>query len=163
MRDTIDISQTGPSSLPKSKCLPIAFLSNIQSFGRSSNEKVSEISEVLALNKVDIAVFTETWLCQDTCDNLPFPEYIKFHLIREKVLRHSGGVSIFVKDNLPANKLNVKVPAHLECLWVTIRPKWLPRDISNIVVCGVYYPGSSSIYAPPQEDLILCLIVSIHK
>ena len=27
-------------------------------------------------------------------------------------------------------------------------------SISNIIIAGVYYPGTSSTYAPPQEDLI---------
>ena len=162
--DQLDAKSSNVSNSRRDKSLPIAFLSNIQSFGRSgNNEKVSELTEILALNNIDIAVFTETWLSQDTCEQLPFPDYVKFHLIRESVLRHSGGVSIFIKNHLPAKRLKVKVPAHLECLWASIRPKWLPRSVSNIIVCGVYYPGSSSKYAPPQDDLILYLIQSIHK
>ena len=147
-----------------SKNLPVVLLSNIQSFGRSTrNDKTVEVEMLLNHNNVDIAVFTETWLCHDTRKQLPFDDYEKFHMVRENVLRYSGGVSIFVKKSIPATKLNVKVPEHLEVLWVTVRPKWLPRTISNIIICGTYYPGSSSKYAPPQEDFVLYLTESVQK
>ena len=74
-----------------------------------------------------------------------------------------GGVSIFVHKNIPATKLNVKVPGEFEVLWVTVRPKWLPRTISNIIICGIYYPGSGSKYAPPQEEFVLYLTESVQK
>ena len=71
--------------------LPVVLLSNIQSFGRSNkNDKSTEMELILNHNNVDIAVFTETWLCHDTSDQLPFNDYVKFHRIRENVLRYSG-------------------------------------------------------------------------
>ena len=146
-----------------SKSLPIMFLSNIQSFGKSEKtDKTIETEEMLSSNNVGIAVFTETWLCKATADRLPFKEYQKFNLIRDNVGRSSGGVSVFVKNILPATKLKVQVPENLECLWVTIRPKWLPRSVSNIIVCGIYYPGSNSIYAPCQDDLIFHITTTVH-
>ena len=84
------------------KNLPVVLLSNIQSFGRSiNNDKTVEVEMILNHNKVDIAVFTETWLCRDTSEQLPFNDYVKFHMIREKVGRVSGGVSIFVHKRIP--------------------------------------------------------------
>ena len=110
---------------------------------------------MLDLNNIDICVFTETWLSEKTKDQLKMNKYVQFHSVRKNVLRVSGGVSILVEKNIPANEINIRVPEHLECLWITTRPKWLPRTISNIVVCGVYYPGSGSKYAPDQDDIIL--------
>ena len=65
--------------------------------------------------------------------------------------------------SITARELNVKVPEHIESLWISIRPKWLPRAISTIIVAGVYYPGSTSPYAPEQEDIILHLTETVHK
>ena len=76
--------------------------------------------------------------------------------------RASGGLSIFVKNSIPTIKLDVDIPNHLEVIYVSIRPKRLPRTVSNIVLCALYYPGLTSVYAPPQEDLILHVIESIH-
>ena len=152
------------NSLKTSKNLPVFLLSNVQSFGSSEKkEKISETEVILKQNHVDVGVFTETWLSDDSKDRIHFNDYVMFHSIRENVLRVSGGVSILVKSNIPASKIDVKVPVHVECLWVSMRPKWLPRTISNIVVCGVYYPGSNSIYAPPQEDIVLHLTATVHQ
>ena len=48
-------------------------------------------------------------------------------------------------------------------MWISVRPNWLPRAISVIIVAGVYYPGSDSIYAPSPEDIILHLTETIHQ
>ena len=163
---TIEDHRTAKTNNPKgiTKNLPVVLLSNIQSFGRSNkNDKSFEVEMILNHDKVDIAVFTETWLCQDTCKQLPFNDYVKFHIVRENVLRYSGGVSVFVHKNLPATKLDVKVPDNFEVLWVSVRPKWLPRTISNIIICGTYYPGSNSLYAPPQDDYVTYLTESVQK
>ena len=138
--------------------LPSVFLTNVQSFGKSkTTDKTTESEEVLKLNCIDVAVFTETWETVDTLGNLDFSNYNMFHHIRKDCKRSSGGLSIFVKDHIPATKLSVVVPNNLEVLYVSIRPHKLPRSISNIILCGVYYPGSKSDYAPPQETLILHL------
>ena len=129
----------------------IVLLSNIQSFGKTDKtDKTAELELVLKLNKVQVGVFTETWLDDITCQHLDIDNYVMFHATRSKSLRASGGVSIFVSDDIPSTKLNVCVPNHLEVIYVSIRPKWLPRSISNIVLCGVYYPMNSK-YAPPKK------------
>ena len=146
------------------KGLPIFLLSNIQSFGLYSNKnKITEIECVLNHNKIDVACLIETWLNETSKDFVQFDNYNSFHLIRGNTNRSSGGVSILINNEMPANKLDINVPNHIECLWLTLRPKWLPRSISNIIVVGIYYPGSSSSYAPNQEDITSHVIENIHK
>ena len=138
-------------------------LSNIQSFGSSENtDKTTEIEAVLDLNGIDIATLTETWLSENNKDQVKLNNYVNFHSIRKNTLRSSGGVSILIKENIPANKIDIKVPEHIETIWVSVRPNWLPRAISNIVVCGVYYLGHNSEYAPDQNDIILHLTETIY-
>ena len=80
----------------KEKFLPLIMLSNIQSFGRSENkDKTLETEIIMNSNNVEIAVFSETWLTDDVVDRLPFNGYQKFHLLRKRANRSSGGVSIF--------------------------------------------------------------------
>ena len=124
------------------KTLPKFLLSNIQSFGSSENtDKTTEVEAVLDLNGIDIATLTETWLSENNKDQIKLNNYVNFHLIRKNTLRSSGGVSILIRENIPANIIKIKVPDHIEALWVSVRPNWLPRAISNIAVCEVYYPG----------------------
>ena len=135
----------------------------MQSFGnREETDKTIETEAILISNSVEVAVFTETWLTDVTAEKLPFKEYQKFHLCRSKVARNSGGVSICVKNNLPASRLKIQVPDDIECIWVTIRPNWLPRSVSNIIVCGIYYPGLKSDYAPRQADIIFHISTTVQ-
>ena len=69
---------------------------------------------------------------------------------------------MLIHNNLQATELKIKVPEHLEVKWVTVRPNWLPRAISSIIVCGVYYPGSGSTYAPSAEDLIFHISTTVQ-
>ena len=144
--------------------VPSILLTNLQSFGKpGSSDKTTELELVLEVNNIDIGIFTETWATDSTLVSLEFENYTKFHLVRENCLRPSGGISIFDDINIPATKLDVHVPCHLEIMYVSIRPSRLPRSVSNIVLCAVYYPGSTSIYAPPQEDIIIHLTESIQS
>ncbi|CAH1257549.1 Hypp1854 [Branchiostoma lanceolatum] len=36
-----------------------------------------------------------------------------------------------------------EVISALECVWVHLRPHWLPREVSSIALCGVYNPPAS--------------------
>ena len=95
----------------KVKSMPTLFLSNIQSFGKSEGkDKTIETEEVLTLNNVEVAVFSETWLTDETVDRLPFKKNIK------NLLRCSGGVSILVKEAHPATRLKIQVPKGIRCI-----------------------------------------------
>ena len=166
---TTDINKNQPNlSAPRtqasSRKLPVFLLSNIQSFGNSEKtNKTTEIEAILDINNVDVACFTETWLNNVSKDQLIMNNYVNFHFVRENVSKVSGGVTISVNKNIPSCKLDIDVPEHIECLWISMRPKWLPRAISNIIVAGIYYPGSNSIYAPNQEDILLHITESVQK
>ena len=99
-------------------------LSNIQSFGCSENtDKLTELETVLDLNNIDVAVVTETWLTENNKDKILLNNYISFHSVRKNALRSSGGITILVKENIPANLLNIDVPEHTKVLWISLRPK----------------------------------------
>ena len=62
--------------------LPNIFVSNIQSFGKSiKTDKTTECELILQINNIDISIFCETWLTEETKDHLPFLDYTKYHLI----------------------------------------------------------------------------------
>ena len=151
------------SSHKASYDLPSFLLANLQSIGISGGyNKSPELQEILDLNNIDIACLTETWLSESNKDEMSFTDYYCFNLVRKNVLRASGGVSILVKEGVPTNNLNINVPEHIECLWLSLRPKKLPRSISIIIVACLYYPGTTSDYAPNQEDIIFHLTETVH-
>merc|ERR1711942_287108 len=113
-------------------------MSNIQSFSNSSKKsKTEEIEATLGLNNIDVACLTETWLTENSKDQIQFENYILFHAVRNKMVRNSGGVTIAVnKEFVSARKLDIDVPEHIESLWISIRPKWLPRSMRIWIMVG---------------------------
>ena len=135
--------------------LPTFLLANLQSVGISGdNDKSPDLSVMLEQNNIDIACLTETWLTENNQDRMHFDNYVCFNLVRKSVRRASGGVSILVKEGLPTINLNMKVPDHIECMWLALRPNKLPRCFLVIIVACQYYPGTTSDYAPSQEDIM---------
>ena len=53
-----------------------------------------------------------------------------------------GGVAIYVNHDIPLKIRDDLNDQFFECLWVTIRPKWLPRSISRIALGCAYLPPS---------------------
>ena len=138
-------------------------MANLQSVGISGdNDKSPDLSAMLEQNNIDIACLTETWLTESNQDRMHFDNYVCFNLVRKSVQRASGGVSILVKQGLPTININTNVPDHIECMWLAIRPKKLPRSISIIIVACLYYPGTTSDYAPSQDDIIFYLTETVH-
>ena len=111
-------------------------------------DKSTELEATLNINKIDIACLTETWLTDTTKNRVSMDNYTHFSTVRKEAKRASGGVSILVNENFVARELNVKVPEHIESIWLSTRPNWLPRNISVIIIAGIYYSGSHSTYAP---------------
>ena len=148
-----EISNNLDSEPSRHNVFPNILLANIRSFGKGDKEKSSELDLVLKMNQIDVGVFTETWNTEDSIESLDFCDFTMFHLIRKNCTRPSGGISIFVRKDIPATRLKVNVPSHIETMYVSLRPKWLPRSVSNIIICGLYYPGSNSLFAPNQSDI----------
>ena len=143
--------------------LPSFFLANMQSIGISGkNDKSPELAEILRQNNIDFACLTETWLSENNKNQMVFKNYNCFNLVRQNVKRVSGGVSILVKKGLITNQLNINVPEHIECIWLSFRPSKLPRSISVIIIACLYYPGHTSLYAPSQEDIAFHITETVH-
>ena len=81
-----------------------------------------------------MACLTETWLTDTTKNQVQIGEYTHFCKVRKNTKRASGGVSILVHKDINARELDVKVPDHIEGIWLATRPNWLPRAVSAIIV-----------------------------
>lgn len=82
---------------------PLKFVSwNIN--GISEKMSIPDVAEYLDV--FDIIMLTETWLKKDNCSQVSLSGYQSFHTVRESLHRRarraSGGISVFVKEHLPA-------------------------------------------------------------
>ena len=111
---------------------PVIYFAN----ARSLQNKIDELSCELKSNKVDIAIISETWL------NEPIPDQLLnidgYQILRnDKTNKRGGGVCIYVKQNMKFKRWDMLENSEKETIWVTVRPKKLPRDISNLTIVGV--------------------------
>ena len=64
-----------------------------------------------------------------------------FNLFRkDRVAGRGGGICVDLNNVIPCKRrLDLENPT-FECLWLTLRPKRLPRPLSGITICVVYHP-----------------------
>ncbi|XP_019618323.1 PREDICTED: uncharacterized protein LOC109465472, partial [Branchiostoma belcheri] len=110
---------------------------------RSLLNKLDEFELTLQQYKVDIAIVTETWFSTAMpSEFLNVDNYTLFATSRTD--RRGGGVAIYTHENIQARPIShVQVPPELECVWVWVRPKRLPREVPSIALCATYSPPNS--------------------
>ena len=129
----------------KDKAMPRVYLSNACCL----TNKMDELWGVLQYNKIDIAVITESWLKPENEQISHLHEYKTFNKCREE--KDCGGISVLIKNDIPCTVLQIDA-GDLEILWLAVRPAWLPRNISVIILAAVYFPPKS--LAKTRDDLI---------
>ena len=90
---------------------------------------------------LDIISITESWLSPDIPNSLcDLPNFTIFRRDRKDGL--GGGVMCYARDNLNGRVIEPQVPdnVELEVLWVSMRPKVLPRPLGLLLVVTVYCP-----------------------
>ena len=89
--------------------------------------------KILVQDKIDILVVTESKL--DPQFHIPGYK-VPFRKDRNKL---GGGIIVFVRDDIPCKKLDVRIPEDIEALFLEINlrhTKWL--------FCGCYHPPSQN-------------------
>ncbi len=69
------------------------------------------------------------------------------------------GVCVYINNDIPCIRRVDLECENLECLWLSLRPKRLPRPLSGIVICVVYHPPG--LAAAEHNDLKEYLINTI--
>lgn len=126
---------TCTTSTANRNVLPDVLLLN----ARSVFNKKDELAVLIDQHKSDLVMVTETWLTENVPNeavHIPGLTIIR----KDRNGGRGGGVAIYVRDHIPVKVRNDLIQPPFECLWVTIRPKWLPRVISKIAVACIYLP-----------------------
>ena len=88
-------------------------------------------------NMPDVFIFTETWYDEDIPTIIP--GYIGYHSVR---IGRSGGVSIFVKNQIPSSKVDEHSYTNESLEICTIK---LSFNAKQLFICGIYRPHSGTI------------------
>ncbi|MEL7522972.1 MAG: endonuclease/exonuclease/phosphatase family protein, partial [Cyanobacteria bacterium J06553_1] len=137
----------------KNKTLPRVFLSNACCL----TNKMDELEYVLLHNNIDIAAITESWFKTEEEDISQLSQYKTYNKNRE--VKDCGGISVLIKNEIPCTVVQVDTDEH-EILWLTLRPQWLPRDISVIILAVFYYPPKT--LAAIRDRLIKHIITTVQ-
>jgi hypothetical protein len=103
--------------------------------------KLDELSLIASAIKPDIIAITETWLNKDILDSVcSISSYSVVRKGRQNAL--GGGVMLYIRNNLCFHKLdNVLVNnSEFEVLFVSLRPRVLPRPLSIVIAAVIYCP-----------------------
>ena len=133
----------------RGKQLPRMYLTNACALAN----KIEELEQVLELNQIDIAAVTETWLKTQMEEVTHLDQYKAFNKNRKN--GEGGGVSVLIRNDIQCKVIQVDTGDH-EIIWLSIRPPWLPRNISNIILAVLYYPPKT--LASARDDLIKHII-----
>ena len=121
---------------------------NIRSFSANSDSFFSIFDDQ---NFPQVFILTETWFTDDNLQELP--GYASYHTLRSN--RRSGGVSIYVKNDIPSDII-LELSFSNDCIEVcTVKIK---VNNCNMVLVGIYRPHSGTI-----EDFETSLDEILHS
>ncbi|XP_038074822.1 uncharacterized protein LOC119742729 [Patiria miniata] len=115
---------------------------------RSVVNKTLNLQAELALNRIDIACITETWLCPDIMDS-EILDTSQYQLFRRDRNRNGGGVLFACNSNLMPSRRDEFEPSsdiqanfkECELIWVQVI---LPHNKGKLLIGTCYRPPSST-------------------
>jgi hypothetical protein len=134
---------------PKFYDFPSVLLSNITG---ALNCKIPEISELGETYDTDIFCIAETWCNENVPDDALRMSNYSFYRRDRADGRAGGGLICYINENIPVIKVWSELDeVHLETLFITIRPKRLPRGVSHVTLGIVYHPPKSDDWVMSQH------------
>jgi hypothetical protein len=129
--------------------LPSIMLSNITG---ALSSKIPEIKEIADQHFIDIICITETWCSVNIPDSTIYiPGFILYRRDR-KDGRACGGIALYIREHLTVSyhwsELDV---IDLESLWLTLRPRRLPRGVSHFTISLIYHPPKADDWVMNQH------------
>ena len=116
---------------------------------RAIKEKVEDLECVIHNNGVDLAIVSETWITEEMPDTATHIQ--GYDLIANSRTTRGGGIACYIHDKLPYKPWPQLEQEGLETLWLTVRPRLLPRSIPTLVVGAIYHPPSADNYPMVQH------------
>ena len=106
---------------------------------RSLTNKIDELSTGIHSNKIDIAVVVESRLQADMSNDC-FSILGYNSISKDRDRRRVGGICVYIRNDISYKYWIDLHQDNIECIWVTIHPKCMPRNTPNITIEAVYHP-----------------------
>ncbi|XP_078000927.1 uncharacterized protein LOC144453491 [Glandiceps talaboti] len=138
--------------------LPALIIGNVQSLNNKVDELSAQVKFLRDFRTSSVTCFTETWLNESISDSHVWID--GFKLIRgdrTKLSRKKkgGGVCVYVNGKwCHPNNVHVKVRSctpNVETLTLSLRPYYLPREFTQVLLTTVYVPPSANANSAVDE------------
>ena len=126
----------------KDHSLPVLSVYN----ARSLFPKISSLAVDMEERETDICFITEIWEQDENkkhCKKIEELLEIKGidYISTSRKNRRGGGAAIAISmKNFTLSKLNIHIPAKVECVWGLLKPIIPNHHISSYIVCSFYSP-----------------------
>ena len=119
------------------RVVPCMFTANIRG---GFAQKTEELEQVMRVNRVDVACITETWLSETVpSETVNVPGYV-IHRNDRKDGRQCGGVTVFVRQDVPCQRLTALETVGFESVWLLYWQPRMRRYVSHVIVGAIYHP-----------------------
>ncbi len=110
---------------------------------------MDDLTNSMNSHHVDIACITETWLTPlvpDSAINIS-----GFTIVRkDRTCTLGGGVCLYIRESINYKIWHDQCEDGIESLWVTLRPKRMPRSVPQITIGAIYMPPGCT--ARPRQE-----------
>ena len=120
--------------------------------------KIDELHTVHNQLGADIICITETWLKEHVPSKVILLNGFHNPVRRDRTEIIGGGVCCYIRSNFQYKTWEELCEPNLETIWITIRPRKLPREFSLITIGVIYMPPGSQTH-PRQEKEMICHII----
>ena len=141
-------------------CLPSVIMGNVQSLSSKIDELYANVKYLNEFRTASILSFSETWL--GACHTDDMVNIDGFKLLRGDRTdgagkKGGGGVCVYINEQW-CHPNNASVKSHsctenIEMLVVNLRPYYLPREFSHVVMVTVYVPHRQ-VAKPAAQELV---------
>ena len=100
---------------------------------------MDELTTVIQDRKADIIIITETWLNDTIPDSAINIDGYNAER-NDRIGKQGGGVCAYIKQSIQYTRWKNLEDADIESIWITLKLKSLPREVSNVTIVGIYHP-----------------------
>ena len=131
--------------------VPSVVMGNLRSLCKNYEELSALANNQREFKNASLPIFTETWLTPSMPDSTVYLDH--FHLERADRTANSGktsgvGLAVYVNQNWSKpGHIAVKeqlCDRDIELLALSVRPRYLPREFTQVIVIAVYVPPSAN-------------------
>lgn len=146
------------TTIQGTRLIPSLLLSNVNHVLNKLDELFLLVSEY----SFDIIAITESWLTEHVPDSLvTLRNYTLFR--RDRTSGAGGGIMCYIRNDITAHFLDLADANanDFEIIWLSLRPSYLPRPLSCIILAILYCPPWYSV--PVCKELSKYIVSCVDK